>query len=313
MTEPVANPHNWPMLGLHPMELRHLRYFQAVAETLSFSQAAAKLRVAQPAVSRQVKALEQELGVALFNRTTTQVRLTEAGRYLLTEVDRLLAQLAIAMTGVQEIGRGNVGRLNLGSDWRVLTPGLTDLVRRYRSEHEKVELNFVEMPMHEQIPALRDGRIHLAFVHWGALNDQAGIESMALYATRIKLAVPNDHPLAQRETVRMQELRDMSWIRPDERKHPGAKAFIIQLCHAALFTPRFARTVPSIDSMLAHVALGDGVCVLPTSLILRDYQGVTFVDTDCPLFEFAAAWLAGAPMATRDDFIKLLRERAVSN
>lgn len=313
MTEPVANPDNWRMLGLHHMELRHLRYFQAVAETLSFSQAASRLRVAQPAVSRQIKALEQELGVALLIRTTTQVRLTEAGRYFLTEVDRLLAQLAIAMTGVQEIGRGNVGRLNLGSDWRVLTPGLTDMVRRYRAGHEKVELNFVEMLMHEQIEALRDGRIHLAFVHRGALNNHVGIESMALYSTRMKLAVPTDHALAQRDVVRMQELRGMNWIRPDERRHPGTKAFIIQLCHAALFTPRFARTVSSIDSMMAHVALGDGISVLPTSLILREYPGVKFVDTDCPEFEFAAAWLAGAPMATRDDFIKLLRERVVSN
>lgn len=289
------------------MELRHLRYFQAVADTLSFSRAAEQLRVAQPAISRQIVALEEEIGCALFIRTTSRVRLTDAGRHLHKEVDRLLAQLALAVTGTQEIAKGRGGELNLGSDWRVLFPQVPEAVVRYRASHPQVAVNFVEIPIHLQIDALREGRIHLGFVHKALVASRPDLESLPLFKADMKLIVSTRHRLAGATSVAMKDLNKELWLKLDEKTHPGYRTVLMQLCHQALFTPKFGRVSNSIDGMLARVAMDEGVCILPTSLISRPHADLRLIDTDCPPFEFYAIWLKDSPVEPRASFLKTLR------
>lgn len=292
------------------MELRHLRYFITVAETLSFSHAAGRLRIAQSSISRQIAALEQELGVKLFVRNTSRVRLTEAGRHLHKEVDRLLAQLAIAVTGTQEIARGRGGELNLGSDWRILFPQISEAVVRYRAAHPRVAVNIVEMPVHEQIAALRESRIHLGFVPALKFNimPQSDMESLLLFRADVKIVVAARHPLASAGSVTLRDLRKETWIRLDEKTHPGYRASLIQLCHPSLFTPRFGRVSGSIDGLLALVAMGEGISIMPTSLMSRPHPGLSFLDSDCPPFEFYATWHKNNAAKPILDFLKILRQ-----
>ncbi len=288
------------------MELRHLRYFQAVAQTLSFSRAAEQLRVAQPAISRQIVALEDELGLKLFERTTTRVRLTDAGRNFHTEVDRLLAHLAIAITGTQQIASGRGGQLNLGIDWRISVSQIPAAVLALRTELPQVTTNFVELIAHAQIEALREGRIHLGFVHGSALTSRAGLGIQPIYTSAMKAVVSPRHPLAETRSLALRDLRDETWVRLDEKNHPGFRAFVTQLCHPALFTPKFGRIANSIDGMLALVAMGDGICLMPSSLIRKNHSDLVFLDTDCPPFEVLAIWLKDVPSESRTRFLQIL-------
>ncbi|MFA6962024.1 MAG: LysR substrate-binding domain-containing protein [Opitutaceae bacterium] len=290
------------------MELRHLRYFQTVAETLNFSHAAERLRIAQSAISRQIAALEQELGVQLFVRSTTRVRLTDAGRHLHKEVDRLLAQLAIAVTGTQEIAHGRGGELNLASDWRVLFPQIPEAVVRYRETHPRVTVNLVELPLHDQVEALREGRIHIGFVPKPLVPTQPELESMFLFKTDMKVIISAHHPLAGENAVSLRTLSKESWIKLDEKNNPGYRTIMIQLCHPALFTPRFGRVAESIDGMLALVAMNEGICLLPTSLISRQHPGLRFLESDCPPFEFYAIWQKNDPTELPAGFLAALRK-----
>jgi LysR family transcriptional regulator, benzoate and cis,cis-muconate-responsive activator of ben and cat genes len=290
------------------MELRHLRYFKAVADTLSFSRAAEHLRVAQPAVSRQIVALEEEIGCPLFLRTTSRVRLTDAGRHFHKEVDRLLGQLALAVTAAQEIGKGHGDALNLGSDWRVLFPQIPEAVVRHRATHPQISVNFIEIPIHLQIDALREGRIHVGFVHKALVASRPDLESLPLFKADMKLIVSTRHRLAGERAVAMKDLNKELWLKLDEKTHPGYRLVLTQLCHEALFTPKFGRVSNSIDGMLARVAMDEGVCILPTSLIMRPHAGLRFIETDCQPFEFYAIWLKDSPAEPRTGFLKTLRQ-----
>ncbi|MFA6287784.1 MAG: LysR substrate-binding domain-containing protein [Opitutaceae bacterium] len=290
------------------MELRHLRYFQSVAENLSFSRAAERLGIAQPAISRQITALEQEIGVKLFVRTTTRVRLTDAGRRFHQDIDRLLSQLAIAVTGAQRISGGSNGELNLGSDWRVLFPQIPEAVMRYRAAHPHVTVNFIELQVHAQIQALRDGLIHIGFVHKLLLSSHPDLASLFLFMADFKVIVGANHPLAGAGSVAMRELKKETWVKLDEKNNPGYRAIMLQLCHPALFTPRFGRGASSIEGMLALVTMGDGICILPSSLLSHPHPGLCLLDTDCPPLEFYAIWLKDNPSRHLGDFIPLLKK-----
>lgn len=296
------------MLPAHRMELRHLRYFQVVAETLSFSRASERLHIAQSAVSRQIAALEEEMGVQLFVRNTMQVRLTDAGRHLHKEVGRLLAQLAIVLTATQEIAHGRAGELNLGSDWRLFFPQVPEAAVRYRAAHPRITVNFVEMPVHAQLEALREGRIHIAFVPHNFVPTHGNFKSLALLKTDIKVIVSARHRLADARSVNMGDLRKERWIRLDEKTNPGYHMFMTQLCHAALFTPKFGRSAGSIDGMLAHVAMNDGICLLPATLVSRIQPALRFLDSDCAPFEVHAVWLKNTPVELSTGFLASLQD-----
>lgn len=288
------------------MELRHLRYFQAVAETLSFSHASKRLRVAQSSVSRQIATLEEELGVKLFARTTSRVRLTDAGEHLHRELDKLLAQLSIVLTSTQEIARGRRGELRIGSDWRLHFPHIPEAILRYRTACPEVSVNVVELTMHAQLEALRDGRIHVAFAPGRYLSPD--LEAMLLSEENLKIIIPARHPLAGAATIPLREMRSETWIRLDERNHPGYRATMIQLCHPALFTPRFGVVTGSIDGMLAQIAIGEGVCMLPASMISRAHTGLHIADSDCPPFQLYAVRSKQDANPLADGFFDTLRQ-----
>ena len=288
------------------MELRHLRYFCAVAETLNFSRAAERLRVAQSALSRQIRDLERELGVQLFVRTTTSVRLTDAGRHFQPAVEKLLVQLSIAITGAQEIANGRGGDFNVASDWRFLIHVIPETVRKFRLLYPKVSVDFTDRQSAEQIDALRAGKIHLGFVPDLALGAHEDLGLMHIYTGDLMAVLPSSHRFASRESLLLRELADEKWVRLEEKEDDFARTFMLQICRPAGFAPKMGRKSASIAGALALVAAGEGITLLPPLLIPSSYGGVSVVPTDCPPIKLYAVWLKNATSPLVEHFTKIL-------
>lgn len=290
------------------MELRHLRYFQAVAETLNFSRAAERLRIAQPSLSRQIRDLERELGVPLFQRTSVRVQLTDAGAHFLQHVNKLFAQLAIATTSTQEIGRGTGGELNIGRDWRMPMNVIPQTVRKFRAEHPRVAVNLIDLPMHEHLTALRAGSIHLGFIPKNYLGARDDLDLMHVSTSEIRAVLPATHPLAERDFIRLRDLKGETFLLLDEKHAPGFRTIVTQSCRLAQFTPKFGRTASRLEEMFALVETGDGVCLMPASLIGSRHENLRFPSTDEAPFELFAVWLKTGASPLVKPFLDILRE-----
>jgi DNA-binding transcriptional LysR family regulator len=275
-----------------PLELRHLRYFCAVAETLNFSRAAQNLHVAQSALSRQIRDLENELGFKLFVRTTTTVRLTDAGRQFFGAAQKLLAQLAIAVSSAQQVAKGKAGALNIASDWRVPVDLIPGTVRKFRQQNPKVTVNFVDLLISEQLDALRAGKVHLAFVPDIILGASEDLELLQVYTSKIVVLLPASHPLAKEPLVHLRDLSKEKWITVHEKSgQKESRFYLTQACRPAGFTPLFGRVTNTLHGVATLVSAGEGIGLLPELVAPTNFRGVCAPKTDCPALKMYAAWL----------------------
>jgi DNA-binding transcriptional LysR family regulator len=272
------------------MELRHLRYFLAVADALNFSRAAERLRVAQPALSRQVHDLEEQLGFKLFERSTTKVRLTEAGRFFQQQMEKLLMQLDIAVTGAQRIANGTTGNFRIGTDWNTARLFVTDAAHELHQRHPGLSIDFVELPGYEHTQAIRDRKIDVGFVSGKLLTPRKDIDYRLLCTCPIKAILPMEHPLANQTEVHLRDLKEERWITIREEEIPGFKILLLQVLKPAQFTPKFGRGARSFEGMLAFVSTGEGVALLPEIFLPPQPAGLRYVDTDCAPWEMCAVW-----------------------
>jgi DNA-binding transcriptional LysR family regulator len=201
------------------MDLRHLRYFRAVATLLNFSRAAEQLHVAQPAISRQIKDLEYEIGVTLFRRSCSRVQLTEAGKYFLNQTGQLLELLNNAVAKAEQIGEGATGQLNIGSDWNIPAP-ISVSVRQFRKLYPKFHVNFVELPSREHMGAVGSGQIHVGFVSSRGIDFRDDLDLVCVFSTEVIVVLPDHHRLANRERICIAELKDERLITPHETLVP---------------------------------------------------------------------------------------------
>lgn len=294
------------------MELRHLRYFQAVAEALNFSRAAEKLRVAQPALSRQIQALEAELGVPLFVRNRVRVELTDAGRVLQTHAGRLLAQLEIATTAVQAVAAGNTGELTLCNDWRLAVGAVPESVGEFRRRHPRAEVVMRDIPLHEQLPALHARKVHLVFVPRDYLGSGRDTESFPILESAILALLPKQHPLAKRPRLRLADLAGETFAHVDA-PGKGHRNWVTQLCRLAGFTPRFGRSARSIEGVSALVTAGFGITLAPEFMRPRGSRSLRAVATDCEPLQLCAAWRRDDDSKLLQNFLAVLREQVAED
>jgi DNA-binding transcriptional LysR family regulator len=290
------------------MELRHLRYFAAVAEAASFSRAAERLRVAQPALSRQVRDLEEEMGAKLFVRSPVRVELTDAGRVFLTHVQKLLTHVDLAVTAAQQAARGNDGRLVICNDWRLSIRLIPECVLAFRAEHPRVEIELADLPMHEQLEALSAGHIHLGFLPREFIGARDDMESLTVICSDYVVAMATGHPSAGRRHVRLAELADETWVGGRTDKAREYRNHLIQMCRLAGFSPTFGKAVSSLEAMLAHVASGYGIALLPGFVVPAGEHMVRFVPTDCEPLELCAVWRRDSPSVPLRRFLALVRK-----
>lgn len=287
------------------MELRHLRYFAAVAETCHFGQAADQLHVAQPALSYAIRQLEDELDVTLFNRTTRQVSLTPAGEFLKLEAARILAGVLDAERGVRRIAAGRSGLLRVGLTGTAAFSHLPRLARILRQELPGVAVEIqADMLTPAQCEQLRSGAMDVGVLRPPAVGDD--IEMRIIDVEPLVLAVPADHRLAAEPVLSMTDLRSESFVAYASRDSAVNDA-VLRSCKRAGFVPHREHAAPGTAVLLALVAAGFGVAVLPASVRALPLQGLVFRDlADAGSIELALAWRRGGDNPVVDAVVDVL-------
>lgn len=250
------------------MEFRQLRYFIATAEAQHFRRAAASLRIAQPALSRQIKALEEEIGVALFERSPQGVRLTEAGRSLLTDATQIMNDVGEAAERTRRTGLGQRGRLRVAfSEVFSGHPVLTRSIRRFRTAAPDVEITLLPMLTSAQIEALRASQVDAGFLFHRNI-DAREFASHEMSREASQIVVPRKHPLAKRRKVSLEDLRDQPLLCVGEHINPGFYRSVVAAFAAAGITPRIVQQANSLV-VLSLVETGMGVGIVSSALRWR--------------------------------------------
>ena len=197
------------------MEFRHIRYFVAVAEELSFSRAAKRLAIAQPPLSQQVQALEREIGTKLLNRNSRPIQLTLAGRTFLELSYSLMLQLERAVHTTQRVGRGEKGRLVVGFTSSIANSILPDLWREFGDSFSQVDLQWRELSTYPQIQGLRDRQIDIGFFHFPEkATDYSDLNSQVVLSEPLWVVLPEHHPLATCPKISLTTLKNEKFVLP---------------------------------------------------------------------------------------------------
>jgi DNA-binding transcriptional LysR family regulator len=275
------------------MELRHLRYFVAVAEHGSFSKAAAALETAQPSLSQQIRQLEREIGTELFTRERRKIALTAAGAAFLAETRALFAQLDTAVTHAREAGRGLRGELRIGYTPSAMMSTLPVAIRAYRLDHPDVRLTLLPMTIDALTAALRGHEIDNAvFPVQPDLRRFADIDVRRIGTLELGAVVPDGHPLARRASFAIEEIGAETLILYG-RDAGDIYDVVLKLCRERDFTPARIEEINRVETILGLVAAGEGVSIVPEVYASLGFRGVAYRELD-PAPEPFALIVAGA-------------------
>lgn len=248
------------------MDLRHLRYFIVVAEELHFTRAAQRIGIAQPPLTSQIKALERELGVQLFDRQPGRVSLTVPGKVYLEEARAILEQVKRASLRCQLSAQGKVGRLAIGfTESASYREEVTWALHEYRSLYPHIEISLEEQRTGPLMDSLREERIDLAFVR-PPVNENDEIAFLLMSTETMVVAVPKSHRLARRKSVRLTELQDELFVLYSRTTRSGLPEMVLSACEAAGFSPKVVQFAPQISSTINLVAGGLGISVVPACM-----------------------------------------------
>jgi DNA-binding transcriptional LysR family regulator len=293
------------------MELRHLRYFVAVADELHFGRAAEKLHISQPPLSMQIRSLENELGVALLNRTRRHVSLTRAGQAFLQDARQILEKTDQAVLTARRAGRGEIGELAVGfisvADYNLLPLVLREFRRRY----PMVSLSLKEATTDTQMEDLREGRIDVGFL-LPPVTEPA-IESVPVLREPLIAALPERHPLAARSgAIPLGKLANSPFIITPRHMAPGLYDDIVSFCHAAGFSPQVTQEAIQMQTVISLVSAEMGVALIPRSLRNLKRTGVVYksLKEKSPMSEIHLAWRSGDSLPALQLFLRLARRMA---
>jgi DNA-binding transcriptional LysR family regulator len=248
------------------MELRHLRYFVAVAEELNFTRAAKRLGINQPPLSLQIRQLEKEMGTPLFLRRTRGVELTDVGKLLLEEARIILKQIERAKTGVRRRARGETGRINVGSSGGTyFHPLIPRIIREYRMHYPNVVLFPQASNTAVLIAQLRAGQVDIAFVR-APIRDSDGLAFELLVDEPTVMALPTGHPLSRSAMAPLSAFAEETFILYPRELNPAVYDSTLAAFIKAGFTPKLGQEAPQIVATIPMVAAGLGVSVVPVSM-----------------------------------------------
>jgi DNA-binding transcriptional LysR family regulator len=259
------------------MEFRHLRYFVAVAEELSFTRAAAVLHVAQSAVSAQIRLLEDSIGVTLLERSSRHVELTGAGRRFLQGAKKLIFDLEELTRQTRRIGRAETGHLAIGFIGAQSHEWMPIVLRRFRQKYPDVEVILTEMVPSMQLEALSTHRLDLGVV--GAIDGKAppGLRVECIAEEEPLVGVPSDHVLANLPFVRLVQLKGEGFILTSRENAPSYRSWLARLCQRAGFTPRVVQEVDRARTAVQYVAAGFGISIFGEHICRQPAPGVKFL------------------------------------
>lgn len=295
------------------MDLRQLRCFIAVAEELHFGRAAERLGLAPPALSRQISALEDELGVSLLTRTTRQVALTRAGLIMLEEAKAILVRMERASRAVREASLASSKVLRVGAIDAASSSFVPEALVTFRSRHPGIEIKFVEAMTAPLVQMLEAGKLDLALLRPPRKPTDCAFE--ILRVERPIVVLSENHPLAAREYLTMQDLVGEPFVVPSKRIRPFAYDLVMAYFESVGAVPNVTIEATEKPAMMSAVAAGLGMALAPDWVSRLSFPGVTMrrlrgalLDPPPPGALVGVAWRPHQKLAARDDFLAILRE-----
>ena len=276
------------------MELRHLRYFVAVAESKHFGRAAEQLHIAQPALSQAIRQLETELGATLLARTTRSVSLTPSGEFLYREAVRTLESLEDSVRGVRRIAEGRDGLLRVGFTGTAAFDQLPPIARAMQSRLPGIALEVHgDLLTPAQLDGLRSGHLDLAVLRPPVAGDDLVVRFVK--SEPLVLALPADHRLVNEPGLEVVDVAYEDFVMYAD-SHSAVNEAVVRSCRAAGFAPRREHDAPGTSILLALVAAGLGIAMVPASVRALQLEGVVFRDlADAAVIDLALAWPRNDP------------------
>lgn len=292
------------------MELRHLRYFVAVSETLSFTKGAQRLHLAQPSLTRQIRYLEDEIGVSLLDRTKGRVTLTPEGISFLADAKRVLEQTVEIVESVRRLSRRGFPPLNIGYVANLFYHLIPATLASFQRAFPTVKINLFDMTCGDQFRALEDGRIDLGFVGLREPIEARGFKFRSIAAYDTVAAIATTHPLAKRRVIRLKDLKPMFFIGMSETSYPGYRLWLTETCQRAGFSPRVLQDVEIERSLIQCVASGLGVALLPDQAKKLSHDDVVFRDLSSSVMtESCIAWKTDNHSSTLKAYVNIVTDR----
>ncbi len=290
------------------MELRHLRYFVAVAEELHFGRSAERLHMTQQPLSQQIRQLETELGVLLFHRNKRRVQLTEPGLAFLGEARQILQKAAQAIDMVRQVAQGESGRLKVGFSGFATYSILPKVLRIFRERFPQVELELEEMTTSVQVQALQDHQIHLGLMIPPVPDATLTLE--LILREPFVVILPETHSLATEPELALRALANESFILVSRHLEPGYYDQCISLFQQAGFSPKVIQKASQKQTILGLVSAGMGVSLAPASIRNIRRTGVLYTTLITPMseVELAAVWRQDEPSPILQKFLEVIRE-----
>jgi DNA-binding transcriptional LysR family regulator len=254
------------------VELRHLRYFVAVAETLHFGRAAERLHIAQPPLSQQIRRLEAELGVRLLHRNSRRVDLSDAGRLFLVEARRTLAHADRAARVAIRAGRGELGRLAIGYMASAELTVFPRVLPAFRRRYPNVELALQILAPREQFRRLRAGQLDVGFVRLPARDRMLSI--VPIFREPLVAVLPDRHALARAQAVSLRALRDEPFVLFPRPHAPGYYDALMEICRRSGVNPKLVQESEKLQTIMSLVAMGRGVSLMPRCVTDLARKGV---------------------------------------
>jgi DNA-binding transcriptional LysR family regulator len=291
------------------MELRHIRYFLAVAEESNVTRAAERLGIGQPPLSHQIHALEKEIGTRLFRRTGHGVVLTEAGEAFAIDAKKLLQDARQAVEKAQSAARGELGQLNIGfTGSAAFNPIVAKLIQAYRQAFPSVNLTLAEGNTSQLLDLLHNGSVDVAFVRLGG-QSPTGVQLDHIAVESMRIVLPSTHPLAKKRRVALSDLSEDPFVLLPRAVSPTLHDVILDACVSAGFVPRAGQQAPQLSSVVNLVAAGFGVSLVPSSVSQIRIDGITYADVlhENVSIRLALASRSDATDAKTSNFIAIAR------
>lgn len=262
------------------MNIIQMKYFVTVAKCLNFTKAADQLYITQPALSRQISAIEQELNIQLFIRTNRSVKLTPAARILLEEFQHIYDEYTSAVSKAQSAQFGLSGHLNIGIlDGTRVDDLFPPVIKKFAKKYPNIELTMRNFSFNGLVERLYDGSLDFAITLFFDIAEHSNLMYRVIEKTRDHIVVPIDHPLAAKNSVHLSELRDETFIIVAYSDSKISPQLIIDECKRQGFMPN-VRFSPSLQTSMLWVQAGMGIAMLDTRNMLYDNPNVKFLDVD---------------------------------
>lgn len=270
----------------------------------------------QPPLSAQIKQLEEEIGVSLLERSTRNVRLTEAGQSLLEEANKLFAQLEQSVRLVRRIGHGEIGHLTLGFVPSASSETLPPILRAFRERFPDVDITLHEMNPRQLMQGLRAKRIDAAFLYLPAGNvppfGDAALASRAVSREPLILALPEGHPLTARRRIDIAEVADEPFILLTSHQGLGLRDIMVEYCRQAGFMPRVVQEATLVQTIAGLVASGIGIALVPSAIGRLQSTGVAYRSTmgSPHLVDMGVVWQRNDPGVVLKTFLEVATENS---